>query len=146
VRRRYLHGLRQNAGSDGWLDTATERAYTEPFLDHLPQVVAMAGRLARAREPEPVAAVVARLRAPVTVLLGSVPHPAGPDPAELEALGPLGSRLRIEPLPGVGHFPHEEAPAAVAHRLLAPAAADQSSESASRRASRDSAAPARNWP
>lgn len=138
VRRHYIRGIRQNAGRHEWLDAATERAYTEPFLDHLPKAVAMAGRLARAREPEPVPALVARLRVPVTVLLGAIPHPAAPDSAELLALAPLGRRLRIEWLPGVGHFPHEEAPAAVADRLLAPGSGGQSDESAGRRARRDS--------
>jgi len=119
VRGRYVKGLRQNAASDAWLDSTTVRGYTEPFLTNLSKVVAMAGRLSRAREPESREALVARLGVPVTVLLGAVPHPAGPDSAELEVLAPLGSRLRIERLEGAGHFPHEEATAKVAEFLLA---------------------------
>jgi hypothetical protein len=80
--------------------------------------------------------LVAQLRVPVTVLLGAVPHPAAPDPAELAALAPLGRRLRVEWLAGVGHFPHEEAPGAVARHLLAPPVDDQGGESAGRRATR----------
>jgi pimeloyl-ACP methyl ester carboxylesterase len=120
VRRRYVRGLRQNAAREEWLDAATERAYTEPFLDNLSRVVAMAGRLANAREPESRLTTVSRVRVPVTVLLGAVPHPAGPDSAELDVLAPLGGLLRIERLAGVSHFPHEEATADVATRLLAP--------------------------
>jgi pimeloyl-ACP methyl ester carboxylesterase len=145
VRKQFVRGLRQNAGRHDWLDSATQRAYTEPFLDHLPKAVAMAGRLARAREPEPVTALVARIRVPVTVLLGAVPHPAGPDSAELAVLAPLGSQLRIERLPGVGHFPHEEAPGAVAERLLLRSRSGQSKESARRQVRRDSAAIAGSW-
>ena len=124
VRRRFLDGLRENSADHAWLDEATQRAYTEPFLDRIGDVVDMARRLARAHEPEPLADVVARVRAPVAVLLGAEPHPASPDSAELTALAPLGERLRVERLPGVGHFPHEEAPDRVAARLLelAPAA------------------------
>jgi pimeloyl-ACP methyl ester carboxylesterase len=120
VRRRYVRGLRQNAAREEWLDAATERAYTEPFLDNLSRVVAMAGRLANAREPESRLTTVSRVRVPVTVRLGAVPHPAGPDSAELDVLAPLGGLLRIERLAGVSHFPHEEATADVATRLLAP--------------------------
>lgn len=120
VRRRFVSGLRENAGRDEWLDEPTQRAYTEPLLDHISAVVDMAGRLAEAREPEPVSAVVARVRVPVLVLLGAAPHPAAPDSTELATLAPLGSRLTVERLPGVGHFPHEEAPAEVARRLLVP--------------------------
>ncbi|HEU4630252.1 MAG TPA: alpha/beta hydrolase [Gemmatimonadaceae bacterium] len=120
VRGRFVKGLRQNAGRDGWLDEPTQRAYTEPLLDHISAVMAMAGRLAEAAEPEAVSAVVARVRVPVTVILGTAPHPSAPDSAQIAALAPLGALLRVERLPGVGHFPHEEAPADVARRLLAP--------------------------
>ena len=123
VRRRFLDGLRENSSDHAWLDEPTQRAYTEPFLDRIGDVVTMARRLARAREPEPLADVVARVRAPVTVLLGAEPHPAFPDSAELTALAPLGGRLRVERLPGVGHFPHEEAPELVNAALLAHAGA-----------------------
>jgi pimeloyl-ACP methyl ester carboxylesterase len=121
VRDRFLRGLRQSAGRRDWLDAETKRAYAEPLLSGLARVVPMAMRLARAREPEPVAAVVARVRVPVAVLLGGAPHSAGPEPGELAALEPLGARLRVEHLAGVGHFPHEESPAEVA-RLITPAA------------------------
>ena len=117
VRAQILRGVRQNAARDGWLDTATQRAYTEPVLHRIGRVVAMAGRLAETREPETLAQVVARVRAPVTIVLGEVPHPSGPDSAEFAALAPLGPRLRIVRLAGVGHFPHEEAPADVARYL-----------------------------
>jgi pimeloyl-ACP methyl ester carboxylesterase len=120
VRGRYVRGLRQNAGRQEWLDSATVRAYTDPFLNNLSKVVAMAGRLSRAREPESRLTLVSRVRVPLTLLLGAVPHPAQPDSAELEVLAPLGSLLRIERLEGVGHFPHEEATAKVAEYLRAP--------------------------
>ena len=123
VRAQILRGVRQNAGRHGWLDTATQRAYTEPVLRRIGRVVAMAGRLAETRESERLEQVVARVRAPVTVILGEVPHPSGPDSAEFAVLAPLGARLRIVRLAGVGHFPHEEAPADVARYLAtAPAA------------------------
>ena len=119
VRRRLVHGLRENAGREEWLDAAAQRRYTEPFLARLDAAVAMGGRLARAREPDSVSLVIARVQAPVTVLVGAAPHPAAPSAAELAALAPLGDRLRIERLPGVGHFPHEEAVADVVRCLTA---------------------------
>ena len=120
VRGRLVQGLCQNAGHREWLDSATQWAYTEPMLNNLSAVVDMAARLARAPEPEPVARVVARVRVPVTVILGSAPHPAAPNADELALLAPLGTLLRVEWLAGVGHFPHEEALAAVVQLLLAP--------------------------
>lgn len=114
IRDRFLHGLRENTGHDGWLDAATQRAYGQPMLDNIDRVIALAIRLDGAREPEQVEDVVARIRIPATVILGEVPHASGPDSAEIAALGSLGARLRIHRLAGVGHFPHEEAPHQVA--------------------------------
>ncbi|HTK52832.1 MAG TPA: alpha/beta hydrolase [Gemmatimonadaceae bacterium] len=118
VRGRFIKGIKQNAGRRDWLDSATVRAYTEPVLSQMSKAISLAKRLDRAREPDSSEAVVERVRVPVTVLLGDVPHPAEPDSSEITALASLGDRVRIERLPGVGHFPHEESPADVAAYLL----------------------------
>jgi magnesium chelatase accessory protein len=118
VRRRLIRGLRESSGPNAWLDPATERAYTEPILDGIDRAIALAIRLGRADEPEPLVAVIARVRVPVTVLLGGAPHTGGLVPGELSRLEALGSLLRVETLAGVGHFPHEEAPEEVARLLL----------------------------
>ena len=47
---------------------------------------------------------------PVSTSSTTVPRSAAPNDRELELLAPLGARLRIERLAGVGHFVHEEAP------------------------------------
>jgi len=119
IRDRYIRGLRANAGRQEWLDEVTQRAYTEPMLDDIDRVIALAFRLKDAQEPEALASVVSRVRVPATVILGDAPHESGPDSSEIAALAPLGSRLRIHRLAGIGHFPHEEAPDAVALILLA---------------------------
>jgi len=119
VRGRFIKGIKQNAGRHDWLDSATMRAYTEPVLGQLSKAIALAKRLDHAREPESNITVVERVRVPVTVLLGDVPHPAEPDSSEITALAPLGDLVRVERLPGVGHFPHEEAPGDVAAYLQA---------------------------
>jgi len=120
LRDRFLAGIRRNAARQDWLDLETQRAYTEPLLASIDQVVAMAVRLGRAEEPEPLASVVAQVRMPVTVILGAAPHEADAGPEELIALAPLGSQLHIERLAGVGHFPHEEAPNELLPLITAP--------------------------
>jgi len=118
VRGRFIKGIKQNAGRHDWLDSTTVREYTDPVLNQLSKAISLAKRLDHAREPESNVAVVERVKVPVTVLLGDVPHPAEPDSSEIAALASLGDRVRIERLPGVGHFPHEESPADVAAYLL----------------------------
>jgi pimeloyl-ACP methyl ester carboxylesterase len=120
VRGRMIAGLRENSGRTEWLDSASAAAYTEPMLDDIGRVVRMALRLADASEPESLEAVLARVRAPGVVLLGETPRPAGPGTDEMIALERLGAQVRFERLPGIGHFPHEEAPAEVARLLTTP--------------------------
>jgi pimeloyl-ACP methyl ester carboxylesterase len=120
IRGRFLRGLRENSGRHEWLDAATQDAYVRPVVEHIGRVTAMALRLSRANEPDSLPEIVSRISVPLLVLLGEVPRPSGPGPEELAALAPLGALLRIERIAGVGHFPHEEAPAEVARHLLAP--------------------------
>jgi pimeloyl-ACP methyl ester carboxylesterase len=117
LRARFVRGLRENSGRAGWLDEATREAYVRPVLDNVDRVTALGLRLARAQEPDSLSELVSRIRVRVVVLLGDVPHPSGPDEAELAALAPLGSLLRVERMAGVGHFPHEEAPLEVVRQL-----------------------------
>ena len=119
VRDRFIKGLLENSARTDWLDERARCAYVERVLDNITSVVAMARRLATAEEPEAVGDVIARLDLPVTVMRGEFRGPGGPTPEEMAALAPLGDRLRIVTVAGVGHFPHEEDPAEVVRLLLA---------------------------
>ena len=124
VRGRLVSELHKSAGRQEWLDPEAERRYSEPVLDCIDRVIAMARRLASARERESLATVVARVHVPITVLLGDAPHTAGAGTEEIDALAPLGALLHIEHLAGIGHFPHEEAPNELLRHLVpAPAVA-----------------------
>jgi pimeloyl-ACP methyl ester carboxylesterase/membrane protein YqaA with SNARE-associated domain len=118
VRDRFIDGLIENSVRTDWLDERARCAYVDRVLDNITVVIAMARRLATAEEPEAVGDVIARLTLPVTVLRGEFRGPGGPTPEEMAALAPLGRRLRILTVAGVGHFPHEEAPAEVVRLLL----------------------------
>jgi pimeloyl-ACP methyl ester carboxylesterase len=118
LRRKMVAGIRENAGHCEWFDGEAQRAYVEPVLAGIGRVVALARRLGSSEEPERLSTVVARVRVPIIVFVGLAPHPSSPGAEELTALEPLGARLTIVRLPGVGHFPHEEATDVVAARLL----------------------------
>lgn len=119
IRTRLVGGIRENSGSTQWFTIESERAYTDPVLDNVGRVVAMAERLGKAQEPDSVATLIKRLQVPVTVVLGQSPHATTPTIEHLNALAPLGARLRVVRLSGVGHFPHEEAPDLVMRALTA---------------------------
>jgi pimeloyl-ACP methyl ester carboxylesterase len=119
VRQKYVKGVLENSGRTEWFDEATQRAYTEPLLEHTDVAIGLALRLGRAEEPELVRDVVRRIRVPIRLIAGELKRPAGPTAEEMEVLTSLGDRFGTQVLPGVGHFPHEEAPAELARLLIA---------------------------
>jgi pimeloyl-ACP methyl ester carboxylesterase len=120
IRHRIMEGLRENSAKRDWIDDGTRRAYTEPFLDNVDRVIAMARRLSNADEPELVESVLRRVSAPITVLVGGQSTKAGPGDIELRLVERIAARSRVETMPGVGHFPHEEAPDEVARLVARP--------------------------
>lgn len=120
IRHHLAAGLREHSGMPDWLNADTERRYVDPVVDNIDKATALAIRLCAAREPDDVSELVAHLHAPVTVILGEFPHTSSPDSTDVIALRPLGSRLFVERLAGVGHFPNEEVPDVVTRILLTP--------------------------
>jgi pimeloyl-ACP methyl ester carboxylesterase len=113
VRGRIVAGIRENTVNSDWLDDAAAHAYTDVPLANIAGVLQMVTRLGDSQEPDSISVVVARIRIPVTLLLGAETCPASPGPAELEALQPLGTLVRTVRIKGTCHFPHEEAPEVV---------------------------------
>lgn len=119
IRNRFVSGLRQNSGRQEWLDSATTHAYTSLWMNDVGRAVSLAFRLRDSQEPESLHVVVARIRQPITLILGDAPHDSRADSSEITALAPLGPLLTVHRLAGVGHFPHEEVPDEVVRLLLA---------------------------
>ena len=120
VRRKIVEGIRENSGTSDWLDEPTRRAYTDPLVNNIGRVVRMARRLGESQEPEPLATMLGRVRVPVTLLLGALTCPASPGGAEIDALAPLGTRVRTHRIAATCHFPHEETPDTVVQFLTGP--------------------------
>jgi pimeloyl-ACP methyl ester carboxylesterase len=112
IRSRMVAGIRANSGGTRWLTDSVAHEYTDPIITRLPEVARLARRLAAAREFETPAALVARVHADITVLVGAKPHESEPDPDELAPLAAL-STVRIERITGVGHFMYEEIPSTI---------------------------------
>lgn len=112
LRRAMAVGIRKNSGSELWLTDAVARQYSDSLLTRLPEVIRMANRLAVATEPNTLEDLLTSFRVPTLVLLGGIGHESGPDEDELRLLTQV-STVRLERVPGVGHFVHEEAPSLV---------------------------------
>ncbi len=118
IRQRLAAGIRENSVHSEWFDDVAQHAFIDPLLADIGRVVSLAMRLGDSVERDSLGMVIARVKAPVTVILGDAPHPSGPGAAEVDALRPIGARLTVIRVVGVGHFLHEEAPAIVLGHLL----------------------------
>jgi pimeloyl-ACP methyl ester carboxylesterase len=118
LRRKLIKGIQENSGRDEWFGKAKQAEYADATVENMGRAVALAVRLGKSKEPDSLGAVVAKLRTPVTSIVGEAPHPSGAKPVEFTVLAPIGNRLTVVRFPGVGHFPHEEATTKVADVLL----------------------------
>lgn len=120
IRSKIVGGIRDNSGNASWLDANSEANYVEPVLRNVSRSTAMMQRLAVAQEPESIDALVARVQAPVTVVLGGAPHSTSPTAAHLASLKSVRGCLRVVSVKGAGHFVQEEAPERLAAILDTP--------------------------
>lgn len=102
------------SGDPSWVSDAVVAGYTAHAARDFSAVIDGYRAMARAREPEPLTPRLGEIRCPVYLLLGAVPHDGAPGSAEVALLANQIPMFSADTLPHVGHFPHEEAPAAVA--------------------------------
>lgn len=107
VRRKAVEGLRAASVDPSWLTPEAIAEYTKWTAD-LGGVLRVLRGMKSAREPERLAANLDRIRCPV-VLLASAAGEA-PKPDEIGLMRERMGDFSVEPLPGVGHYVHEERP------------------------------------
>ncbi len=109
--------LREKSADPSWVNDTVVAGYMVGGEDRGAAVRAL-NAFADAKEPDSLAPRLAQVRAPVLMLLGGHPHEGGPQGPELAMMRERLPVFVIDTVPGVGHFPHEEAPAAVADAMF----------------------------
>ncbi len=118
-RRFALHKLKQGlidaSGDASWVTDSLVARYAEPFGGNVGQVVRVMQRIAGAREPEALAPNLPRIRAPVLLLLATVPGKPGLSlgASERALLRSTLPAFREEEVIGAGQYIQEEQPARV---------------------------------
>lgn len=122
VRRRFARALRDRSASGDWVGDESVGAYLEPVLRDVGAALRALGAMGAAVEPEPIATVLPRVRAPVRLLVGSVVTPGAPTGPQLRLLLHAVRDVRVDTVAGAGELLHEERPEAVASAIagLAP--------------------------
>lgn len=101
------------SGNRTWVNDSVVAGYTAAAARDLGGALDGYRGMARAREPEPLTPHLREIRCPVYLLLGAVPHEGGPSSAAVALLAEQIPAFAVDSIPGIGHFPHEEAPRVV---------------------------------
>jgi pimeloyl-ACP methyl ester carboxylesterase len=103
----------RNSGDTTWVTDAAVRSYTAGQTADLGGSIDAFHRMAKSKESTSLAARLARCRAPVLLLVGSVRHPTEVPDDQRALLKTKLRTFRIETVRGAGQFIQEEQPAVV---------------------------------
>ncbi len=116
VRRLFARELAAASADPAWVSDAVVTTYTRGPLEDLGATIDAYRAMSRAREPDPLTAVLPRIACPVLVLRGQ----AGRVPdAEVARVRTGVTDVTVRVVGGAGVFLHEERPAEVAGAILA---------------------------
>jgi len=113
IRRAVHRSLVAASGDTTWVTDEVVAAYTAGAAADLDATLLAYLRMAEAREPERLAPRLGDVHVPVRLVLGAAPHAGGPAAAERELLRARLPWFAEDTVAGVGHYLHEERPAAV---------------------------------
>lgn len=123
LRRSVAGTLRNRSANPGWVTEEIVDGYMAAGGSDVKAALDAYQGMARSREPERLAPRLADLQCPAWLLLGAAVHEGGIKPPEIESMRSSLPTLRIERVPGSGHFIFEERPDAVAAAVDAALAA-----------------------
>jgi len=110
--------LRDKSADPAWVNDTIVAGYMVGGADDFGAAIRALNAFKSAKEPDSLAPHLAQITAPVLMLLGGHPHEGGPQGPELAMMRERLPVFVIDTVPGVGHFPHEEAPAAVVDAMF----------------------------
>lgn len=105
--RTFLHDA---SGDDGWVTEDVITGYTAGAAEDLGKTLDALRRMVDTEEPWRLRPRLTELRAPVTLVLGTIEHDGGITDEEVRLLESVLPRFVVDRLPGVGHFAVEERP------------------------------------
>src|SRR5262245_22690628 len=103
----------RNSGDTSWVTDAVIHGYTAGQAADMHGAIDAFQRMAKSTEPASLADRLRDCAAPVLLLIGTVPHPAGIGTSERELLEAKLRHFKTESVPGSGQYIQEEQPAAV---------------------------------
>jgi len=103
----------RNSGDTSWVTDAVIREYTAGQTADMHGAINALAQMAKSKEPTSLADRLHECSAPVRLLVGTAPHPAGIGPDERELLKAKLSNFKEVRVAGAGQYIQEEKPAVV---------------------------------
>lgn len=113
LRGKVRDDLRKNSGDASWVTEAVVDEYTAGQADDIKGSIDGLRRMSKAVESQSLRERLSETRVPVRLLVGAMPHPSSVPASEVELLRTSLADFRLDSVPGVGQYIHEEHPAAV---------------------------------
>lgn len=113
LRGKVRDDLKKNSGDASWVTEEVVHQYTAGQAQDVKGSIDGLRRMSKSVETESLRARLPETRVPVRLLIGAMPHPSSVTPAEVELLHASLADFRIDSVPGVGQYIHEEHPTAV---------------------------------
>jgi len=124
LRQHVRQEIVRNSGDTSWVTDAVIHEYTAGQAADMHGALDAFEQMAKSKEPASLADRLHDCAAPVRLLVGTVPHPAGIGPDERQLLKARLPNFKADSVPGSGQYIQEEQPAVV---LAAVARLDQAS-------------------
>lgn len=130
IRSRVRHDLIENSGDTTWVTEPVVDAYTVGQAADVHGTIDALRAMSKSREPESLRERMHEARMPIRLLVGTVEHPSGVKPAEIEEMRSQLGDFAVDSVWGCGQRAEEENPAAVVAALVGLADAAAASEEA----------------
>ena len=118
IRRSIRSGLRSNSGDTTWISDAVLDGYTAGAARNVGATINAFRGMARSHETATLHSLLAEIRIPVRLLLGTAPHESGVSAGAVDSLTQLLPDFEVEEVAGAGQYLHEERPDAVVQALV----------------------------
>jgi len=113
ARREMRKRMKEVSGDPSWVTEPALAGYLAGVEADYGATVEALQAVARSDEPEALAPRLDEITCPVELLVGGAPHPGGVPAGDLRLFRERLARFRMFPVPGAGHFIHEENPECV---------------------------------
>ncbi|MBC8085868.1 MAG: alpha/beta hydrolase [Phycisphaerae bacterium] len=110
ARRKFTGEMRKTSADDSWSSSAVMKEYFSPYERNMRGSLRALQQMGTATEPHGIATVLAGIRAPVRLLVGSKVSGNTPTAEQMALLQRSVPQFRVDTIPKSGSWIHEESP------------------------------------